>query len=117
MGQFKEFMLEEGEVWDAVVHGVSSGVKAFQKKRTEQKSATEKQKLSEKIIDADKKEIKDLVKKIVSNGYTIKNGQVKEAPKVQDMNGWLTEWRTDRKHYTSTLYGKNSRSISKTPKS
>ena len=79
MGQFKKFVLQEGEIWDAVVHGVDSGFKEFQKKRKEQKEKTEQKKLSEKIIDVDKKEIKDLVKQIVSNGYTISNGEVKEC--------------------------------------
>ena len=121
MGQFREFVYQEGEIWDAVMHGVNSGFKAFQTKRNEQKGKTEQKKLTEKIIDADKKDIKALVKKIVSNGYTISNGEVKDSPKNHRMNSWLSEgnksWHTDHKHCFSTGSGTTTPSISKTPKS
>jgi ribulose bisphosphate carboxylase small subunit len=70
---------------------VSSGFKAFQDKRNKQKSKTEQGNLTEKIIDSDDKDIKGLVKQIVSKGYTISNGEVKEAPKSSRMNSWLNE--------------------------
>lgn len=33
--KFKDYMIEEGEMFDAVKHGMSSGFKAFREKRVE----------------------------------------------------------------------------------
>jgi len=70
--KFQEFVLEEGELWDAV----RVGVKAFREKRQEQKSVTQEKKLTDKILTAEGGELRKLVKQIVDKGLTVKDGEV-----------------------------------------
>jgi hypothetical protein len=98
-GKFKEFMLEEWEFWDAIKHGFRQGVKAFNQKRTDQAKKTEAKTLTDKIISAEGKELESLIKQIVDNGYTIKQGQVQKPPKTQRASDWLLEYvRAQRRH-------------------
>lgn len=114
MGQFREFVVRECDLWDAMVHGVKKGYNAFKDKRKEQTKKSEKKKISEKMLNAkNKDDIKDLVKSILDNGYTISNGRIKEVPDAQQANRWLTEWRMDRKRCFSTGSEINSPSISR----
>jgi len=74
--RFREFVLEEGELWDAMRVGVDTGVKAFKHKRKDQSKQSEVKKLSQQIFSAEGADLRLLVKKIVDNGYSIKNGEV-----------------------------------------
>lgn len=65
---FKQYVLEEGEVWDALCHGVKSGMKAYQQKRVEQKKHTDAHKLAQQILNAEGSELQQLVKQIVAQG-------------------------------------------------
>lgn len=79
--RFKDFILEEGELWDAVCFGVNKGLKAFKHKRQEQAKKSETTKLTQQILSAEGADIRRLVKKIVDNGYSVKDGKVTDLPK------------------------------------
>lgn len=96
MGNFKEFILEEGPLWDALCHGVKTGLEAFRSKRVEQKKPKEEPKvtpktLTQKILTAEGDDLKALVKQIVDNGYTVKQGKVTKPPLVKNSTDWLLE--------------------------
>jgi hypothetical protein len=108
MGQFKEFVLEEGELFDALKHGVQVGLKAFREKRQEQAKEREPQALTKKILSAEGKDLESLVKKIVDNGYTIKGGQVVARPLKVGSADWLLECTNTR---MASSYGSSKRGI------
>lgn len=80
MAKFKQFILEEGDLLDAVKHGVKQGIKAFSAKRKQQESKT----LAGKILNADGKELESLIRQIVNDGFSI---QKDEPP--QKLTDWL----------------------------
>jgi len=90
--KFKEQMVEEG-FFDAVSAGVKEGLKAFKKKRQEDKHKTVKTEIEEKIMSATGKELETLIIKIVDNGYSIKVGKVRKEDKPQRISDWLREAR------------------------
>lgn len=94
--RFKDFMLQEGEVWDALRHGVSTGVKAYKQKRADQKKQSEADKLSQKILSAEGKDLEQLVRQIVRQGYTLRNGKVVKPSKVKYMSQEVLECTTTR---------------------
>jgi len=75
-------MLVEGERWDALCHGFKTGVKTYKNKRQEQKAATECDKITQRLVTAEGKELEDLIKRIVKKGYVLKNGEVTDPVKV-----------------------------------
>jgi hypothetical protein len=81
---FKKFVLQEGDLLDAVKIGVKAGLKAFTKKR-EQQTKQESKDLTNKILDAEGKELEGLIKQIVDNKFSIKNIQ------PQKTTDWLLE--------------------------
>lgn len=83
--RFKEFVLEEGDVWDALCHSFSTGFKAYREKRDQQKNTTEQQKLTQKLFSAEGKELSAIIRQIVEKGYTVQQGQVINRP---------TRWKT-----------------------
>lgn len=89
--RFKEYMLEEGEMFDALKHGVSSGIKAFKKKRVEQKKASEEKALNDKIMTAEGEDLRRLIKQIVDKGLTVQNGRVQQPCRVKHMNKEVLE--------------------------
>ena len=93
MDNFRDYVLEEGDRLDAIVHGFKTGWKAFKGMRKQQVDRTEQQKLTDKIMSAESKDLQKLVKQVVSNGYTFKNGQVTKPLVVQRANDWLLERR------------------------
>lgn len=92
---FKEFVLEEGELFDAIKHGFTIGLKAFLEKRQEQTKEKEPEILTKKILSAEGKELDGLIKQIVNNGYTIKQGNVVKPYKVVKATDWLMECTTN----------------------
>jgi hypothetical protein len=104
MAKFKEYLLEEGEQWDAIVHGFKTGWTAYKDKRTEQKQKTIKEKVNEKLLTAEGEQLKDLVKQIVSNDFRVtRNGELKDKP--DKMHAWLNEgnrWHTRHNQCFST---------------
>lgn len=100
MAAFKEYILEEGELWDAVKHGVSKGVKAFRQKQQQQKNKSEQKTLMNQLMNAEGDELKLVIKKIVDNGYTIKgNGIEKMGTKPCHVNDWLYECTSTKMEY------------------
>lgn len=95
-GKFKEFVLSEGKFWDALCSGVKAGVKEFNKKRKEQKQPEPKT-LTHKILSAEGKELEALVKQIVDNGYTIRQGKVQKPPERVKSTDWLLECTRTKK--------------------
>jgi hypothetical protein len=89
--RFREFMLEEGDMLDAIKHGVSTGVKAYKKKRSQQKKRTKQQTLTDKIMAAEGDDLKNLISQIVDNGYTVRNGKVQEPDRVKHMSKEVLE--------------------------
>lgn len=89
--EFKEFMLKEGQFWDALKHGVAVGVKEFSKKRKELATKSEMQTMTKKILDADGKELESLLKQIVEKGYTVKGGAVQKPSLKARSTDWLLE--------------------------
>lgn len=85
MGEFKKFVLQEGDLLDAVKVGVKAGLKAFTKKREQQQTKQESKTLANKILDAEGKELEGLIKQIVDNKFSIKNVQ------PQKSTDWLLE--------------------------
>ena len=81
--RFKEFVLEEGDRWDALCHAVRKGTDAYKNKRKEQKNRTEMDSLTEKLFASEGKELETVIKKIVEKGYTVLDGKVKEQPLVK----------------------------------
>lgn len=94
MAKFKDFVLEEGPFWDAICHGFSKGVEAFNDKRAQQTKKQEKPKpkdLGQKLLAAEGEELKNVIKKIVDNGFTIKQGKVQKKPTEAKATDWLLE--------------------------
>lgn len=96
MASFKQYVIEEGELWDAVKFGLSTGLKAFSKKREQQKAKSEPKTILRQMLSAEGEELKAVVKKIVDNGYTVKDGRVQKPSPVKHINSWLYECTTTR---------------------
>lgn len=97
-GNFREFVLEEGEVWDALKIGVKTGMKAYRQQRTQQKTKNEQKVLMQRLMSAEGNALDTLVKQAVEQGYTVKNGEVvKAAPVAAGSNDWLKECTIIRK--------------------
>jgi hypothetical protein len=90
--RFKDFVLEEGEIWDAVCHGV----KAFKQKRKQQAKKSEAKKLGDAVLNAEGADLRRLVKQIVDKGYTVKNEVVKPS-RIKHMNKEVLECIRTRK--------------------
>jgi hypothetical protein len=84
--KFREFVLEEGDLLDAVKHGFKAGMKAFAKKREAQTKKQESKSLATRVLDAEGKELECLIKQIVDNGFSIQR-----EIKPQSMTDWLKE--------------------------
>ena len=97
--RFKEFVLEEGDMIDALKHGFKTGIKAFQDKRKEQEKKTQKQKMTDAILTAEGGDLRRLIKKIVDDGYTVSNGKVKDPSRVKHMNKEVLECIRTRKAF------------------
>lgn len=93
---FREYLLAEGDVWTAFCHGCKTGLKAYRHKRSEQKQSGEKKALAEKILSAEGKDLEQLVKKIVANGYTVRNGSVVQPDKQKSFHGEILECTSTR---------------------
>lgn len=94
MARFKDFVLEEGPFWDAICHGVSKGMEAFKEKRAQQAKKEERPKpkdLGQKLLAAEGEELKSVIKQIVDNGFTIKQGKVQKKPTETKATDWLLE--------------------------
>lgn len=89
--KFKDYMIEEGEMFDAVKHGMSSGFKAFREKRVEQKNKSDNDALTAKIVTAEGDELKQIIKQIVSKGLTVKDGKVQEPCRIKHVNKGVLE--------------------------
>jgi hypothetical protein len=85
----KEYMIQEGPFWDALKHGVATGVKAYSKKRKELANKSEVKIMTSKILGAEGKDLDVLLKQIVDNGYTIKNGAVQKPSLLVKSTDWL----------------------------
>lgn len=79
--KFRDFALQEGQLWDAVRHGVRKGFKAYKDKRVDQKRKSNS--LIQRIMSAEGEELKDLVKQMVDDRLTVSNGKVVPVPKVK----------------------------------
>lgn len=88
--KFKEFVLEEGEFFDALKHGIKTGFNAFKVKRQEQKK--ESKDLRHKVLSAEGKELESLIKQIVDNKFSIQ----KQCAKTQKETDWLLECTSTR---------------------
>ena len=95
MAKFKEYILEEGPFWDAICHGVKTGVAAFRSKRVEQSKPKEAKvtakTLTQKILTAEGDDLKQVVKQMVDKGFTMKHGKVTKTPRVTNAKDWLLE--------------------------
>lgn len=90
-GKFKEFVLEEGQFFDAIKIGLKAGFKAFRKAREQQATADEKKQISDALMNAEGEQLKTLVCKMVDKGYTIQKDRVKKLSNRKSMNDWLYE--------------------------
>ena len=89
--RFKEFVLEEGEMFDAVKHGMSTGFKAFRAKREQQKHKTQADVLTDKIMTAEGEDLRILIKQIAAKGLMVKDGKVQEPSRIKPMNKEVLE--------------------------
>ena len=89
--RFKEYMLEEGEMFDAIKHSVKTGVKAFRKKREQQKNKSVEKALTDQIMTAEGEDLRRLIKQIVDKGLTVKNGKVQQPCRIKHMNKEVLE--------------------------
>ena len=85
--KFREFMLEEGDLLDALCHGIKTGYKAFVKKREQQAKKTEAKATQQKLLNATGKELHDLVKQAVNDKMSID----KQCGKQILATDWLKE--------------------------
>lgn len=85
--RFKEYLLEEGEIWDAVRFGFQS----YQRKRQEQKQKSVEKMIADKILSAEGKDLQQLVKRMVELGLTVQNGKVVKRPLVKTMSKEVLE--------------------------
>lgn len=89
---FKEFILQEGDIWDAMKHGVKQGIAAYRDVRNKQTKVEKKTKLFDQLMLAKSEaEIKAVVRNIVANGCTISDGKLVDKPEAENMNRWLTK--------------------------
>jgi hypothetical protein len=91
--EFKDFVLEEGDLLDAIKLGVKSGIKAFKDKRKQQANKT----VADKLLGAEGKELEVLIRQIVDDGFSIQN-----SLKPQKISDWLKESCTNTKQDAST---------------
>jgi recombination DNA repair RAD52 pathway protein len=89
--KFKEYMFEEGDMFDALKHSVKTGVKAFRKKREEQSKRSEEKALTNQILTAEGDDLRRLIKQIVDKGLTVKNGEVIKPCRIKHMNKEVLE--------------------------
>jgi hypothetical protein len=89
--RFKEYVISEGAQWDALMHGLVTGFKAYKSKRKEQKVKDEKKELKDKVMHAEGEELQKLIARMVDKGYQLKNGEVKERPKEKTVRSWMLE--------------------------
>ena len=94
--EFREWILEEGERWDALKHAVNTGFQAYKKKRDQQKQKTEKKKLLDKVMNSNGKAEEDAIDSIVRKGYTLSsNGELVKQNGHMDANGHFKKWMTE----------------------
>lgn len=91
MARFKEYVLEEGELLDAIKAGVSAGLKAFQKKWQDKPKKPSGKELADKAMSAEGKELSSVIKQIVDDGYILHNGKIQKPPLRKRMQDWLHE--------------------------
>lgn len=90
--KFREFMLEEGDLLDALCHGIKTGYKAFVKKREQQAKKTESKVTQQKLLNATGKDLHDLVKLAVNDKMSID----KQCGKQILATDWLKECTNTR---------------------
>lgn len=86
-------MLEEGDLLDALCHGIKTGYKAFVKKREQQAKKTEaKATTQQKLLSANGSELHALVKQVVNDKMSID----KQCGKQILATDWLKECTNTR---------------------
>ena len=84
--RFKEFMIQEGDLLDAVKSGLKAGIETFKKTREDQIKKQESKAIAAKLLGAKGKELESLIKQMVDNTFKIKNEE-----KPQKTTDWLLE--------------------------
>ena len=87
--RFKEY-INEGEIWDALCHGVKTGIRAFKEKRQEQKKEPGPKALLNQMVNAEGKDLESLIQKAVENGFTAHRGKLEKRP-IRKNSQWLLE--------------------------
>ena len=102
--EFREWMLDEGERWDALTHAVKTGFKAYKKKRDKQRKEGKKKEMLSKLMSSDEgsDEENHAVDDIVKNGYTVSSNGLehrngKKPSPHRDMRKWMTENAKNRR--------------------
>lgn len=100
--KFKDYVLEEGDLLDAVKHGFSAGFKAFRQKREQQAKKNEAKTLKDKIMSAEGKELTVLIRNMVEKDMDI----TAQCGKVEKSTEWLKECTGTKTERCSARSGK-----------
>lgn len=94
--EFREWILEEGERWDALKHATKTGFNSYRKKREQQKKKFEKSQLRDRVVNSNGKAEEAAIDLIIQKGYTLSvNGELVKANNKPDANKNFKKWMAE----------------------
>ena len=91
--EFREWILQEGDRWDALKYAVKKGFNAYAKKRNEQKQKTEEANLRNKVLNTKGKAEEVAIDSMVQKGYTLSSsGELSKLSGKPDAGNNFKKW-------------------------